>query len=80
MRLIFPILAACILLAPLCAEAQTRAPRTPLQEEQIVACERMEQEQPTCNVCAGTYSESQARTALWIQLGTVAAGLGLIRN
>lgn len=77
MRTFFQALALCLLLAPMSAIAD-HAPRTPLGEKQIVACERMEQEHPACNVCGGTYSESQARAALWIQLGAAAAGLGLI--
>jgi len=77
MRILYPILIACLLLVPLTAMAD-HAPRIPLQEEQIIACQLMEQEHPACDVCGGTYSESQARVALWIQLTAVAVGLGLI--
>ena len=77
MRTLFQALLLCLLLVPLSALAD-HAPRVPLREEQVVTCERMEQEHPACNVCGGTYSESQARLALWIQLGAAAAGLGLI--
>ncbi|SFJ99322.1 hypothetical protein SAMN04488082_11169 [Desulfomicrobium apsheronum] len=77
MRMLYPILLACLLLAPQAAMAD-HAPRIPLQEDQTIACQVMEQEHPACNVCGESYSENQARVALWIQLTAVAVGLGLI--
>ena len=77
MKMLYPILIACLLLVSVNAVAG-HAPRTPLQEDQACLCQRMEQEHPACNVCGGTYSESQARLALWIQIGAASAGLGLI--
>lgn len=77
MRMLYPILLACLLLAPQAAMAD-HAPRIPLQEDQAIACQVMEQEHPACNVCGESYSENQALVALWIQLTAVAVGLGLI--
>lgn len=77
MKMLYPILLACLLLAPQAAMAD-HAPRIPLQEDQAIACQIMEQEHPACNVCGEAYSESQARVALWIQLTAAAVGVGLI--
>lgn len=77
MKMLYTIVIACLLLVSVNAVA-SRAPRTPMQEKQAYLCQRMEEGHPACNVCLKTYSESQARLALWIQIGVVSAGLGLI--
>lgn len=77
MNLLYTILIVVFLLTPQGAWAD-HAPRTPLNEKEVLSCQCMEQEHPACNICGETYSESQARMALWIQLGATAVCLGLI--